>query len=305
MESTELCLHVCLLSLLSPVTATEVAQIKKAKVEIKDEVDAAHDTQLEKTLAVQNKEFFKNRDACEKSLTKTELSSLLQKNKQDVPAGSYLILEAVADLLTFGALERCPTCKGQFVFNKSSYMCDGNLSEWVKCENIVREPPRQVCRIPKALLEKYKFLDRKYKVQTRAVRFVAPTAVFAAVKKEEDLTDGPKIQRERPKLHNMEFAVIGRIDGRTELKEAIQKLGGKLVTRVHEKLTAVVSTEKEVEKMSEKMEEVKSLGIQVLRPSFVEELDKMGAIEYIKTKTICDWGTDVSLLCFIYIVCGF
>lgn len=277
------------------VTVDAVAAIKKPKVEVKDEVDTAHDAQLTATLAAQSKELFKYRDQCEKELGKKEMIAILQYNKQDIPEGAYLILDAIADLLTFGALIRCTTCNdGQFVFNKSGYICTGNISEWLKCESIVREPPRRAARVPQHLSKAHPFLAHPFKVQARAMRYVPPTVSSLAVKKEEALT-GPKIVRERPPLENMEFAVVGRVSRlRADLKEAIQRLGGKLVTSVHAKLAAVVATEKAVEQMSDKMVEVKTLGIQVLRDTFVEELGKTNVIEFIKTQSICDWGTDVS-----------
>ena len=88
-------------------------------------------------------------------------------------------------MLTFGALRPCPLCKGQFVFQKSNYICNGNVDEWTKCENIIKEPPRVVCRIPSALSVEHSFLNKKFKVMPRALRFIAP-----AIKKEEVTTLG-------------------------------------------------------------------------------------------------------------------
>lgn len=275
-----------------------MAQIKKPKLEVKDEVDAGHDAQLDATLAAQNKEFFRFRDQCEKHLSKKELIAILVKNKQTVPEGTYAILDAIADLLTFGALAPCTECPhGQLVFSKSTYVCTGDATEWLKCDNVVREPKRSVCRIPKDLADSHRFLAGKMRVQARAVRFVPSTvSAAAAVKKEEALVEGPKIKRERPPLYNLEFAVIGRLTGpRAELKAAIEKLGGRLVTKTHARLAAVVASEKEVEKMSEKMQEMKGFGVQVIRETFVTELAGKNAIEYIQTQSICDWGTDVSV----------
>lgn len=92
----------------------------------------------------------------------------------------------------------------------------------------------------------------------------------------------------------MEFFVIGKTaQSRADLKNAIQQLGGKLSTKLHDKLAAVISSEKEVERMNEKMKEAKSMGIQVITEDFMDKLDKAGAVEYIKSKSICDWGSDV------------
>lgn len=97
------------------------------------------------------------------------------------------MLDAIADLLTFGALKRCPTCNGQFVFNKSNFICVGNISEWAKCENILKDPPRVPCRIPDDLQADHSFLRKKFKVQNRALKYIPPTASTLPVKKEESL----------------------------------------------------------------------------------------------------------------------
>lgn len=282
------------------VTANDVS--KKPKIEIKDEIDAGYEKKLEKTLAQQNKQFFHFRDQCERILKKKDMLAILEHNNQTVPEGTHGILDALADLLTFGALERCKECGGQLVFCKSNYVCTGDKSEWLKCANVVREPPRTVCRIPKHLAEAHKLLAGKLKVQVRAVRFVMPTSIAPtsssiSVKKEEELA-GPKVARERPPLYNMEFVAIARLEGsqRAELKKSIQQLGGKLVSKMHAQLAAVLATEKDVEKMSDRMIEAKQMNIQVLRLSFVEEIGKEPTLDYIRTKSICDWGSDVSLV---------
>lgn len=63
-------------------------EIKKQKVEIKDEVDSVADAALEKLLADQNKEFFKIHDKLKATLKKSELIDILEKNKQQVPSGT-------------------------------------------------------------------------------------------------------------------------------------------------------------------------------------------------------------------------
>lgn len=179
----------------------------------------------------------------------------------------------------------------------SAYTCNGNLSEWAKCGNIVREPERKIAQIPSSLKAEHPFLSKSRKVQLRALRPVAlvlPTA--AAVKKEEvDGTEGPRVIREKPPLYNMEFVIIGKTKlPKEEIKTIIQRMGGKLGTKIHEKLAAVISTEEEVEKMNSRMSEVKDLGIQVVPDDFLEAVKGGNAISYITSKSICDWGTDVS-----------
>lgn len=296
----------------SPQTAAQVATaVKKPKLEagaVKDEqVDGGADAALEATLAAQNKEFFRFRDLCEKHLTKKDLAALLERNRQQLPEGTYKMLDACADLLCFGALARCTECGGggQLVFSKSAYVCTGSVSEWVKCDNVVREPKRTVAKVPKHLADQHAFLAAKLRVQARAVRYVAPTVATATtaslggLKKEEASAEGPRIKRQRPALYNLEFAVVGRLSGaRPALKAAIERLGGKLVSKVHEHLAAVIASEKEVEKMSEKMTEVKSWGVHVVKETFVDELEEgKTGIDYIKEHAICDWGTDVRWFC--------
>lgn len=95
----------------------------------------------------------------------------------------------------------------------------------------------------------------------------------------------------------MEFVTVGKIDvPKEELKSQIAQMGGKLGTKLHDKVTAVISTAKEVERMSSKMEEAKAKGLQVMTADFLQHVKEADqTIEYIKTNSICDWGTDVSI----------
>lgn len=105
----------------------------------------------------------------------------------------------------------------------------------------------------------------------------------------------PKVQRERPPLHRMEFGVIGKLErSRDEIKSAIERLGGKLAASIHDKMAAVISNEAEVEKMKDKMQQAKTFGIQIVSVKFLDEVKAGNAIKYIKTQSICDWGSDVS-----------
>lgn len=105
----------------------------------------------------------------------------------------------------------------------------------------------------------------------------------------------PKVQRDKPPLYKMEFSLIGKLDrSKDEIKKHIEKLGGKLVTSVHDKMAAVISNEDEVEKMNEKMQKAKSFGIQVVPLKFLDEVKTVNALKYIKSQSICDWGSDVS-----------
>lgn len=160
------------------------------KSEVKDEVDKAADAALEKKISQQNKRFHKNRDLL-KDLRPKDLKWILEKNKQIVAVGmgEQVLRDACADIMTFGALQRCKKCDGQFVFNKSNYICTGDLSEWVKCEITTTEPERRPCKMPSELVTTYPHLMGNYSVETRALRYVAPSTPIHKVKKEESATE--------------------------------------------------------------------------------------------------------------------
>lgn len=90
--------------------------------------------------------------------------------------------------MTFGALKPCSVCKdGQLVFNKVGYICQGNLTEWTKCERVEKTPKRTKFRVPKELAQEYSFLKKyKYVARNRVIKAVQPTV---SVKKEEDEAD--------------------------------------------------------------------------------------------------------------------
>lgn len=77
--------------------------------------------------------------------------------------------------MTFGALLPCTVCKGgQLVFDKYGYICNGDLTEWTKCNNLVKEPPRKAFVIPDEL-KSHSFLKKyKYVARTRVVKQAPP-----------------------------------------------------------------------------------------------------------------------------------
>lgn len=68
------------------------------------------------------------------------------------------------------------------MFNgNSAYVCNGNISEWAKCDNISKEPKRVPVKIPKYLQDQYPFLAKKFKVKSRAIKEV-PAYIAAKIK---------------------------------------------------------------------------------------------------------------------------
>lgn len=207
------------------------------------------------------------------------------------------LLNLLADIMAFGALRCCPECGGQLRFDNTGYICTGDSTEWAKCAHRSKEPERSVTKIPKHLAESHPFLGSyKCKIQTRYIPYLQQSADSLGVKKEEDVTDGPKVIRERPKLYNMEFVVLGRMKrNKEDINMLIQKAGGKLVTKLHDKLAAIIATPKEVENMTARMKTVQSLNIQVVGEQFLDEFPNVDPLHYIQTQSICDWGSDPRL----------
>lgn len=92
----------------------------------------------------------------------------------------------------------------------------------------------------------------------------------------------------------MEFVIIGHTERtKDDIKKLIQRMGGKLGTKIHEKVAAIISTEDEVKRLGSRMREAKDFGIQVIPEDFLDDVKNGGAISYISSKSLCDWGTDV------------
>lgn len=160
--------------------------VKKQKI---DEIDSALEAKIEQ----QSKEYYKLRDKLESQTKKTVHIAILEANRQAIPEGNSEVLDHVTDVIYFGAIKSCTKCKnGNFIFGNSSYLCTGNLSEWAKCDNIVKEPERLPVKIPQYIKDEFSFLAKAFKVKTRAVRNVpAVIKTKLNVKKEEiDDVDG-------------------------------------------------------------------------------------------------------------------
>lgn len=280
---------------LLPAVKPEEVPEKKLKAEPKDEVDSALEAHDEKLYAQQQKAFFKIRDKLKDlDIKKNDLISILTRNNQAVPEGFDACMERVCDILTFGALKPCPKCNGQYVLQKSAYMCEGNLTEWVKCLNTDKKPPRVPTKVPSEIKKAFSFLE-KYKsvVSDRVIKYVPPSlnTTMKKVKKEE--TSEPKIKREKPPLYELQFVILGKTaTPKDQLKDKILKLGGKVTTKITNTTAAIISTPEEVERMGSRMQEAKDLQIQVVPEDFIEDAKSGGALSYITSKSICDWGSD-------------
>nr|XP_053635074.1 poly [ADP-ribose] polymerase-like [Cherax quadricarinatus] len=90
--------------------------------------------------------------------------------------------------MTFGAFEPCEVCKEinfRYVYGQG-YVCKGNLTEWTKCTNVVKEPKRQPFLVPEELKSKCPILD-SYKFKSVGKRIWidhGPTTAEVIEKKE-------------------------------------------------------------------------------------------------------------------------
>uniref|UniRef100_U5EZI1 Poly [ADP-ribose] polymerase n=1 Tax=Corethrella appendiculata TaxID=1370023 RepID=U5EZI1_9DIPT len=278
--------------------ATDDVPVKKLKGEPKDEVDAAKDKKDEKIIAAQQKALYKIRDALKDgNITKNMMVDILSRNSQTIPEGCGYdeTLERVCDIITFGSLKPCTECSGQLVFKKAAYICEGDLTEWVKCEKSYPKPERIPTKIPSGLKKQFKFFEKyKSQVMDRVIKYVPPSVstISKTIKKNDENAE-PRVKREKPPLYNMEFVLLGNTKTpKDELKARIIKMGGKVTTRLSEKVAAVISTPDEVEKMNKRMQEIKELEIQVVPEDFLDDVKNGGAFSFITSRAICDWGSD-------------
>lgn len=129
------------------------------------------------SLKEQNIRFYQFKDEVKKQLKKKQQIELLEANGQSAVYGNKdHLANQVADLLTFGALDKCTQCReGQFYYMNSGFLCTGSISEWTKCKNLDKSPSRTVCIIPDSLSE-YEFLNKvKSQPEDRLFRYVAPS----------------------------------------------------------------------------------------------------------------------------------
>ncbi|XP_004519483.1 poly [ADP-ribose] polymerase [Ceratitis capitata] len=271
--------------------------VKKAKVEPDIKTEEEH---IHKLIENQSKRVFKIRDLVEGQMNKKDIISLLEHNNQEpVNGDSEKLLNQVSDMLVFGALSPCPQCNGrEILFSKSGYLCNGQLTEWTKCTNLLKEPERKPCKIPKKLKEEYSFLsDVRNKTENRVIKYNPPSATVISktikAKVEVEPTE-PKVKRERPPLYKLNFACIGLKEVEKSLKARVNKLGGEISTKLNEHTAAVFSSKSEVENLGSRMRKAKELGVHIIPVDYLDLVEKSpsNAINYISSTAISDWGTD-------------
>lgn len=183
------------------------------------------------------------------------------------------------------------------IFQKHGYVCNGNISEWAQCGHFEEKPLRMKCKIPSEMKKDGDFFSKySSKVEDRALRPAVINAVKKLNQSGSEIREA-KTTRQREPLYNMHLVLIGSAltAKRNDLKLKIERMGGKLTTKIHSKIAVIISTPDEVEKMNQRMEEAKSHDIQVVTEDFLTSIDKGSpkeTVEKIKSMSICTWGGD-------------
>jgi poly [ADP-ribose] polymerase 1 len=128
-------------------------------------------SELEAKIASQSEKFLENRYQLQ-AFSNENLADLLTLNGYEVSwKDREELLNACADIFTFGRLGKCKKCHdGSLVFSKHGYTCNGWKNEWMKCKHFEETPARSECKIP----DYWKFVEFfqtfKPSVDHRAVR---------------------------------------------------------------------------------------------------------------------------------------
>ncbi|XP_041716326.1 poly [ADP-ribose] polymerase 1 [Coregonus clupeaformis] len=231
-----------------------------------------------------------------------DMKELLIANGQEVPSGESNVVDSLGDCMAFGALKPCEECKGQLVFKSDAYYCTGDLSAWTKCVFKTQLPNRKDWVTPKEFHE-LPFLKKfKFKRQDRVFPKVAPApppASSAAIPSASSAPSRPIPEgapADKP-LTGMKLLTVGKLrQNKDELKTAVEELGGK-ITGTANKATLCLSTKKEVEKMSKKMEEAEEAGVRVVSEDFLTDIKSSGKAlqELVSLHAISPWGAEIKL----------
>ncbi|XP_067274128.1 poly [ADP-ribose] polymerase 1 [Pseudorasbora parva] len=266
------------------------------------------DDKLELKLKEQSQLIWGIKDKLKKFCSINDMKELLIANNQEVPSGESNVVDHLSDCMAFGSLKPCESCKGQLVFKSDAYYCNGDISAWTKCVFKTQTPDRKDWVTPKEFseipfLKKFKF-KRQDRVFPKDAPSAAPipssaasTATSAApsmsASSSNNLTEVPA---DKP-LTGLKLLAVGKLSkNKDELKNAVEELGGK-ITGTANKAALCLSSKKEIEKMSKKMEEVRDAGVRVVAEDFLTDIKESGKAlqELISLHAISPWGAEVKV----------
>uniref|UniRef100_A0A672YTB0 Poly [ADP-ribose] polymerase n=1 Tax=Sphaeramia orbicularis TaxID=375764 RepID=A0A672YTB0_9TELE len=261
---------------------------KKQKKEEEDEKK-----KLDEQLKNQSQLIWGIKDKLRKYCSTNDMKELLIANGQEVPSGESNVVDSLADGMAFGALEACKECHGQLVFKGDAYYCSGDISAWTKCVFKTTTPVRKDWVIPKEFHE-VPFLKKfKFKRQDRMYPKEAPPQTLTTAKSEPraSASSAPPLPMSEGLL------AVGKLSkNKDDLKVAVEELGGK-ITGTATKASLCLSTKKEVEKMSKKMEEARDAGVRVVSEDFLTDIKSSGKAlqELVSLHAISPWGAEVKV----------
>ncbi|CAL1526877.1 unnamed protein product [Lymnaea stagnalis] len=268
---------------------------KKRKADPKTEKDPKkvkkEETEDEKALREQSKIIWEIRDKLSKDVSNAAMKLMLELNNQEIPSGESKLLDAMADCLVFGALEKCTECKnGQLYYTAEGYACTGNLTEWTKCMNVTKIPKRKAFKVPKEFhdvpfLKSYKYVKRE-----RAFPVVTVSSTSGVVSSSLDTVDG---MSGKP-LKDLKFVVGAKLSkSKAEITKIISGLGGTIVTKVDKKVAAVISTKADVDKKNKIIKEAEENEIHVISEDFLSACKDGDIGKLIVLHSIASWGSEV------------
>uniref|UniRef100_A0A8C1G495 Poly [ADP-ribose] polymerase n=1 Tax=Cyprinus carpio TaxID=7962 RepID=A0A8C1G495_CYPCA len=233
------------------------------------------------------------KDKLKKFCSINDMKELLIANSQEVPSGESNIIDRLSDCMAFGSLKPCETCKGQLVFKSDAYYCTGDISAWTKCVFKTQTPDRKDWVTPKEFSE-IPFLKKfKFKRQDRMFPKDAPPAAPTSSSAAATVTSADP---NKP-LTGLKLLAVGKLrKNKDELKNAVEEMGGK-ITGTANKAALCLSSKKEIEKMSKKMEEVRDAGVRVVAEDFLTDIKESGKAlqELISLHAISPWGAEVKV----------
>uniref|UniRef100_A0A8C4HIZ1 Poly [ADP-ribose] polymerase n=1 Tax=Dicentrarchus labrax TaxID=13489 RepID=A0A8C4HIZ1_DICLA len=277
-----------------PVVKTEgkrkADEVDGVSKKLKKEAEV-EDKKLEEQLKNQSQLIWGIKDKLKKFCSTNDMKELLIANGQEVPSGESNVVDCLADGMAFGAIDACKECMGQLVFKGDAYYCTGDISAWTKCVFKTATPARKDWVIPKEFHE-IPFLKKfKFKRQDRVYPKVAPTQTLTAAKAQ------PLASASNKPLTGMKLLAVGKLSkNKDDLKAAVEEMGGK-ITSTANKASVCLSTKKEVEKMSKKMEEVRDAGVRVVSEDFLTDIKSSGKAlqELVSLHAISPWGAEVKV----------
>ncbi|XP_060074355.1 poly [ADP-ribose] polymerase 1-like [Ylistrum balloti] len=257
------------------------------------------ESEEEKNLREQSQLIWKYRDLLTKSVSNNAIKIMLQLNNQALPTGESCLLDACADAMVFGALEKCPECKkGQLQYSALGYKCTGNMTEWTKCMFITKTPKRKSFKVPKEFHDVPFLKNFKFEKRERAFSSAAVASSLDGSLDTVDSGAGPSSSSSSStqSLEGMKFIVTGKTEKpKEEICREITKLGGFVVNKMASDVAACISTKKEVGKKSKTIKDAEKADIHVVDEGFLDSVQKGGALLMIQSHSIAPWGADPTL----------